>query len=73
MHDAIKCSEQGVPSTVVVSSPFESLARLTASKFGLSMFPIQLIEHPVFTRNDAWMSATAARVAEKLIKTLNLE
>ncbi len=72
MHDAISCSELGIPSMVVVSSPFESLAKLTASKFGLPQFPIQLIEHPVFTRDDAWMSATAGRIADNLIQALTL-
>jgi len=72
VHDAISCSEQGTPSIVVVSSPFESLAKLTASKFGFPQFPILLIEHPVFTRDDVWMNATAARIANNLIETLTL-
>ena len=64
------CSEQGVPSAAVVTVPFESLARLTAAAVGVPQIDIMVIEHPIWTRDQVWMDATAEKLADPLIKKL---
>jgi len=61
--DATACSEIGLPSTVVVTTPFRGLAGLTAKGAGLPDFAFVVAEHPVWTRNDAWIAAAAEELA----------
>jgi hypothetical protein len=64
--DATLCSEAGLPSTVVVTTPFRGLAELTAKGAGLPDFGFVVVEHPVWTRNDAWIEAAADKLAESI-------
>jgi hypothetical protein len=64
VHDAVLCAEVGVPAVVVVTEPFEHLARNTAANFGVPDFPILVVEHPIFTRDESWVADTAARLAD---------
>jgi hypothetical protein len=68
--DAIYCSEMGLPSTVLITTPFQTLARKTAGNVGQPDFVVQVVEHPVWTRDDAWIAAAAAKLAETIRKTL---
>ena len=70
MHDAFQCSEAGVPSAVIVTTPFEKLARTTAEKLGQRQLPVGVIEHPVFTRDQAWMDLAADGLADFLETSL---
>ena len=70
MRDAVLCSELGVPSAVVVTTPFESLAKLTAAAIGVPQFDVMVIGHPIWTRDAAWMDAEAEKLAEPLIRKL---
>ncbi len=67
MHDAILCSEAGAPATVVITTPFQKLAALTSANLGLSGFGVMVIEHPVWTRNDAWIERVAADLSDRLM------
>ena len=60
----------GVPSAAVVTTPFESLARLTAASIGVPQFDVMVIGHPIWTRDAAWMEATAEKLAGPLIEKL---
>jgi hypothetical protein len=70
LRDAVLCSEQGVPAAAVVTTPFEGLARMTAMSIGVPQFDIMVIEHPIWTRDAAWMEATAEKLAKPLIEKL---
>ncbi len=70
MLDATLCSELGLPSTVIVTTPFRGLAELTAKGAGLPEFGFVVAEHPVWTRNDAWIAATAETLADEVAKLL---
>jgi hypothetical protein len=67
VHDAVLCAEAGVPAVVVVTEPFAELARLTAVNFGVPDFPVLVIDHPIFTRDDAWVEQTAARLVDEIL------
>lgn len=60
----------GVPSAAVVTTPFESLARLTAASIGVPQFDVMVIDHPIWTRDAPWMEATAEKLAAPLIEKL---
>ena len=70
MHDAILCSEAGVPATVVVTRPFAFLAKHTGKNLGAPEFEAMVIDHPIWTRDDAWLDAAAEKLAEPLIALL---
>ena len=66
MLDATHCSEVGLPSTAVVTTPFKGLASLTAKGAGLPGFAFVVAEHPVWTRNDAWIAASGEALAAEI-------
>jgi hypothetical protein len=68
--DAIYCSEMGLPSTVLITTPFQTLARKTAGNVGQPDFVVQVVEHPVWTRDDAWIAAAAGKLVEPIRQTL---
>ena len=70
MRDAFSFSQDGIPATVVVTTPFERLARLTLASCGEPEFEVMVINHPIWTRNQAWLEAEAERLAGPLIGTL---
>jgi hypothetical protein len=70
VHDAILCSEAGAPATAVITQPFRKLATQTAANLGMTGFEVMFIEHPVWTRKDDWIEATAKDVADRLIPVL---
>jgi hypothetical protein len=65
--DAIYCSELGLPSSVVITTPFQTLARYTCKSMGQPDFSVLVAEHPVWTRDDAWIEAAADKLAEQTI------
>jgi len=60
----------GLPSTVLITTPFQTLARKTAVNVGRPDFAVQVVEHPVWTRDDAWIAAAAAKLADPIRKNL---
>lgn len=53
-----------MPSVVIVTEPFEQLARMTAASLGVESFPILVVAHPIYTRDDSWIRSTGIRLAE---------
>ncbi len=54
----------------MVTTPFRQLARLTAATLGTPDLPVMVIEHPIWTRDQAWMEAAAEKLAGPLIEKL---
>ena len=59
-----------MPATALHTEPFRALAKLTCANAGVPDFTTMAIDHPLFTRDDAWIDATAANLAERLIPVL---
>ena len=70
MLDAITCSEGGVPSTALITTPFRKLAQMTAANLGLADFQYVVAEHPIWTRDDAWFEVQAEKLADPVLKIL---
>jgi hypothetical protein len=68
--DAYYCSSLGLPSTVIVTEPFESLARLTVKNLGLPNFVPSIAPHPIWTRNDDWFDPAAQALAPSIQRLL---
>ena len=60
----------GLPSTVLITTPFQTLARKTARNVGQPDFAVQIVEHPVWTRDDAWIAAAAEKLAPSVRELL---
>lgn len=46
------------------------LAGVTAVNAGLPQFPVVIIDHPIWTRDEAWIEAAAAPLAAALAAKL---
>ena len=68
MHDAVIGAEAGLPSAVVVTTEFVHLSELTRRNAGEPDALIHAIEHPLFTRDAAWIEETADQTAAALIE-----
>ena len=71
MLDAICCSEAGLPSTALITTPFRKLAGLTVGNAGLAGFDCVVSEHPIWTRDDAWLDAQAEKLADQVEAIFN--
>ncbi len=60
----------GLPSTVLITTPFQTLARKTTKNLGQPDFALQVVEHPVWTRDDAWIAAAAEKLVDPILRTL---
>ncbi len=60
----------GLPSTVLITTPFQTLARKTARNVGQPDFAVQIVEHPVWTRDDAWIAAAAEKLSAPIAALL---
>lgn len=72
MLDAIYCSEDGLPSTALITTPFRKLAGMTSSNLGLADFQCVVADHPIWTRDDAWLDAQAEKLADAVRKIFGL-
>ena len=59
-----------MPSAVVITSPFKTLARATAINLGVPDVMVGVVDHPIWTRDAAWLERAAAEVCEPLIARL---
>ena len=70
MLDSLYCSELGLPAAAIISTPFRKLAAATCRNMGREQHPVMVVEHPVWTREDAWIAARGEELAEQLIPIL---
>ncbi len=70
MLDAITCSEAGLPSTALITAPFRALAGMTTANLGLVDFQCAVADHPIWTRDDAWLHAQAEALADSVQQIL---
>jgi hypothetical protein len=54
----------------VITTPFESLASMTAKNLGLTDFRWVVAEHPIWTRDDAWFDEQAEKLAAPVLNIL---
>lgn len=72
MLDAIYCSEDGLPSTALITTPFRTLAGMTSSNLGLAGFDCVVADHPIWTRDDAWLDVQAEKLVVAVKAALKL-
>lgn len=59
-----------MPATALHTEPFRALAKLTCVNAGVPDFATFAVGHPLFTRNDAWIEATAVELADRVTPLL---
>ena len=64
--DAALGLDHGKPAAVIVTTEFVRLSEVTRDHTGAFGLDIVAVEHPIWTRDDAWFDATAAVVADDL-------
>lgn len=60
----------GVPAAVVITEPFQGLAASFARSLGMPGYPAAMVPHPVSSKDEPWLAATAARVADAVARDL---
>jgi len=70
LHDAVLCSAEGAPAAAIITTPFQKLAQATAINLGVPSIPVIVIEHPIWTRDPAWIEETAARVCDTVAQQI---
>lgn len=70
--DALRCINAGVPSFMLASERFAFLVDATDREYGIAGLRRLLVEHPVWTRDEAWFAATADTLASTISAALNL-
>jgi hypothetical protein len=52
LHDAILMEERGIPSTVVITEPFQTLVASNAAKLGAPGYHFLTVPHPVWGKDE---------------------
>lgn len=52
-----------MPSASIITVPFQRLAKMTAVNLGVPEFPVMVIDHPIWTRDNAWIESVATTLA----------
>ncbi len=55
---------------MVITKPFVLLVQATAVNLGVAAFPVLVAEHPIWTREPAWIDAAAEALCGPLIGKL---
>lgn len=61
--DALRCLERGVPSFILATHKFEFLVDATDEAYGLDGLGRLYVDHPVWSRSEAWFSDAAEALA----------
>jgi hypothetical protein len=70
--DALRCLTTGVPSFMLASERFAFLVDATDREYGIAGLRRLFVEHPVWTRDEAWFAATAETLASTIVHALGL-
>lgn len=54
----------------IITEPFRRLTTMTAVNLGVPAFPYQVMQHPIWTRDQAWIEAAAEVLVEAMIPQL---
>jgi hypothetical protein len=70
LHDAVQLERLGVPATVIITEPFQSLVATFATTLGMPHYPVVVLPHPVSSKDDATLMALALGVAPRVADLL---
>jgi len=65
--DAIRCLMKGVPAFVIATTKFAFLVEAADREYGVAGLARLFVEHPVWSRSDAWLEAEAARLTDRIV------
>ena len=65
--------QAGIPANAVVTTAFRGLAVHTARSMGFDSALVTFVEHPIFTREDAWIRDLAEDLAPALVRKLTAQ
>lgn len=70
IDDAAQLERLGVPTTVVVTEPFQALAARFAVKVGMADLAVAVVPHPVASRDDETLRTYARSIADQVVAQL---
>lgn len=71
--DALRGREQGVPAFVIATTKFKFLVEATDSTYAIGGLNKLYVEHPIWSRDDAWFAATGKAIADEVLAVLRSE
>jgi hypothetical protein len=70
MHDAIELEKKGIPSTVLVTKPFDTQAKAMTTILGLPGFRYTIIDHPMGSLNDEQIMGRARQAIDQVLSQI---
>lgn len=65
--DAIRCMVRGVPAFMLATTKFAFLVEAADREYGVEGLNRLFVEHPVWSRSDAWLDAAASQLADEIV------
>jgi hypothetical protein len=72
VRDAALAAEAGMPAAVIVTTPFRRLAELTRANLGATTVEILVVDHPLWTRDAAWIDLAGRSAADRFAAAAGL-
>jgi len=66
----VQLEQHGIPATVLITEPFQSVVASAAAKLGAPGFHALTVPHPVWGKDEAGLRELARPVAETAIDQL---
>lgn len=62
--------ELGIPATVVITEPFQSMVAAQARNLGLPGYHNVMVPHPIYAKDDETLRTLARSIAESVRRQL---
>lgn len=70
LYDAVMLEKRGVPATVLITEPFQSLIASLAAKLGAPGYHTLSVSHPVWGKDDEQLRAVAEPILDTAVAQL---
>jgi hypothetical protein len=70
LHDAVLLEERGIPSTVLITEPFQTVVASNAAKLGVPGYHTLTVPHPIWGKDDEGLRELARTVVDAAIAQL---
>jgi hypothetical protein len=70
LHDAVMMEQRGVPATVLITEPFQTVVASNAAKLGAPGYHNLTVPHPIWGKDEEELRELARSVLGKAIAQL---
>ena len=59
--------ERGIPATVLITEPFQTVVASSAAKLGAPGYPSRVVPHPIWGKDETALRDLARSIAERAL------